>query len=137
DCDLDLLRFCLPLALQVLPSFPTRRSSDLISNFTFFLNDPVNGDQIEQFDRNRAVAGLATQYEHGGAALGAPLTTTAGFQLRLDRPRVILANGADRHLLQTTQDVSIFETSYSPFLKLEAIPFPWLRIITGARGDFF
>lgn len=110
---------------------------DLISNFTFFLNDPVNGDQIEQFDRNRAVAGLDTQYEHRGAALGAPLTTTAGFQLRLDRPRVILANGADRHLLQTTQDVSIFETSYSPFLKLEAIPFPWLRIITGARGDFF
>ena len=39
---------------------------DLFSNFTFFLNDPVNGDQIEQSDRNRIVAGLDTAYEHRG-----------------------------------------------------------------------
>jgi len=110
---------------------------DLISNFTFFLNDPVNGDQIEQFDRNRIMVGIDTQYEHRSRVLGAPLTTTAGFQFRLDRPRIVNANTADRHLLLTTQDVNIFETSYSPFLKFEAVPFPWLRIITGARGDVF
>jgi len=110
---------------------------DLISNFTFFLNDPVNGDQIEQFDRNRTVAGLDTEYTHAGTVWGFPLTTTAGFQFRLDQPRVVLAHSEDRQLLQTTQNVSILETSYSPFLGFEAVPFPWLRIITGARGDFF
>jgi outer membrane receptor protein involved in Fe transport len=110
---------------------------DLFSNFTLFLNDPVNGDQIGQFDRNRIVAGLNSSYEHRATVLDVPLTTTAGFQFRLDRPRVLLTNTADRQLLLTTQDVNIFETSYSPFLKLEALPFSWLRIITGARGDVF
>src|SRR5262252_5214859 len=110
---------------------------DLISNFTFFLDDPVNGDQIEQFDRNRAVAGLNAQYEHRSTVLGRELTTTAGFQFRLDRPRIVKANSVDRHLLQITQDVNIFETSYSPFLKFETSPWPWLRVITGARGDVF
>jgi outer membrane receptor protein involved in Fe transport len=110
---------------------------DLFSNFTFYLNDPVNGDQIGQADRNRKVAGMNSEYEHRDTVFGMPLTTTAGFQFRLDRPRVVLTNTVDRNLLQTTQDVSIFETSYAPFLKFEAAPFPWLRILTGARGDFF
>ncbi|HYB42421.1 MAG TPA: TonB-dependent receptor plug domain-containing protein [Candidatus Methylomirabilis sp.] len=110
---------------------------DLFSNFTFFLNDPVNGDQIEQSDRNRIVAGLDTSYERRDTVLGVPVTTTGGFQFRLDRPRVVLANTADRHLLQTTQDVNIFETSYSPFLKFDVALAPWARVVTGARGDVF
>jgi outer membrane receptor protein involved in Fe transport len=110
---------------------------DLFSNFTFFLNDPVNGDEIEQSDRNRIVAGLDTSYERRDSVLGVPVKTSAGFQFRLDRPRVVLANVADRHLLETTQDVNIFETSYSPFLKFDIAPVPWARIVTGARGDIF
>ena len=110
---------------------------DLFSNFTFFLNDPVNGDQIGQMDRNRMVAGIDTEYQHHGMLFGTPFTTTAGFQFRLDRPRVVLTHTADRHLLEPTQDVSIFETSYSPFLKFDFTPWPWLRFVTGARGDIF
>ena len=110
---------------------------DLYSNFTFFLNDPVNGDEIGQFDRNRKVAGVNVEYEHRDIVLGIPLTTTAGFQFRLDRPNVLLTHTVDRNLLDTTQNVSIFETSYAPFLKFEAQPLPWLHVLTGARGDFF
>jgi outer membrane receptor protein involved in Fe transport len=110
---------------------------DLYSNFTFFLNDPVNGDELGQFDRNRKVAGMNAEYEHRDTVFGMPLTTTAGFQFRLDRPNVLLTHTVDRNLLDTTQNVSIFETSYVPFLKFEAQPFPWLHILTGARGDFF
>jgi outer membrane receptor protein involved in Fe transport len=110
---------------------------DLFSNFTFFLEDPVNGDQIVQSDRNRIVAGLDTSYEHRGSLFQVPLVSTAGFQFRLDRPRIVLGNSADRHLLVRTQDASIFQQSYSPFVKLDAAPLPWLRFITGARGDIF
>jgi len=110
---------------------------DLFSNFTLFLNDPVNGDQIEQSDRNRIVAGLDTSYERRDTVFGIPVKSTAGFQFRLDRPHVVLADTVDRHLLQTTQDVNIFETSYSPFVKFDLAPLPWLRFITGARGDIF
>ena len=108
---------------------------DLFSNFTFFLNDPVNGDQIQQVDTNRAVAGADILYEHRGTLFGAPLTSAAGFQFRVDTPRVILAHTADRHLLGRTQDVDIFETSYSPLVKFDYTPVPWFRLVTGARGD--
>jgi hypothetical protein len=33
--------------------------------------------------------------------------------------------------------VTIFETSYSPLVKLDLTPMPWVRIVTGARGDIF
>ena len=110
---------------------------DLFSNFTFFLNDPVNGDEIEQSDRNRIVAGLDTAYEHRGTLFGVPLTQHRGLPVP-SRP-------APRHprphrrpaLLDRTQDVNIFETSYSPFVKFDSRPLPWLRFVTGARGDIF
>ena len=110
---------------------------DLFSNFTFFLNDPVNGDEIEQSDRHRTVLGLDTSYERRDTPLGIPLKSSAGFQFRSDRMRVVLANVADRHLLARTQDVDIFQTSYSPYVKFDAMPLSWLRLVTGARGDVF
>jgi hypothetical protein len=110
---------------------------DLFSNFTFFLNDPVDGDEIEQSDRNRKVFGLDTSYERRDTPLGIPLKAAAGFQFRSDLVRVVLANVKDRNLLARTQDVHIFETSYSPYVKFDAAPLPWLRMVTGARSDIF
>jgi outer membrane receptor protein involved in Fe transport len=108
---------------------------DLFSNFTFFLNDPVNGDEIEQSDRHRTVFGVDTSYERRDTPLGIPVKSSAGFQFRSDRMRVVLANVRDRHLLARTEDSDIFQTSYSPYVKFDAVPLPWLRIVTGARGD--
>src|SRR4029453_7174678 len=81
---------------------------NLFSNFTFFLNDPVNGDQIQQDNTSPAVAGTDRLYEHRGTLFGAPLTSAAGFQFRVDTPRVILAHTHDRQLLGRNQDVNIF-----------------------------
>jgi hypothetical protein len=50
---------------------------------------------------------------------------------------VILGTQADRHLLARTQDVSFVEQSVSPMVKLDLAPLPWLRLVTGARGDIF
>ncbi len=110
---------------------------NLFSDFTFFLDDPVNGDEIKQVDTNRAVAGLDLLYEHRTTLFGGPLIAAAGFQFRVDTPRVILAHTHDRQLLDRTQDVNIFETSYSPLVKFDLTPLPWLRVVTGARGDIF
>ena len=112
-------------------------SLDLFSNFTFFLNDPVNGDGIKQTDRDRLVGGFDSRYEHRGTVLGVPVLGMAGVQYRVDSSRVILANQADRHLLARTQDVSFVEQSVSPMVKLDLSPLPWLRVVTGARGDIF
>jgi hypothetical protein len=109
---------------------------NLFSNFTFFLNDPDNGDSIQQIDR-RFVGGVDAQYPHRLTPFGFPITVAGGAQIRLDRPRVILGREVDRHELGRTEDVDILEVSYSPYVKVDLQPLPWLRLVTGARGDVF
>ena len=83
------------------------------------------------------MGGLDTRYEHRDTVLGVPVQSMAGVQYRVDRSRVILGTQADRHLLARTQDVSFVEQSVSPMVKLDLAPLPWLRVVTGARGDIF
>ncbi len=44
-------------------AFVTKYDFELFSNFTFFLVDPQNGDQIQQ-QENRTMLGAETRYEH-------------------------------------------------------------------------
>ena len=108
----------------------------LFNDFTFFLNDPTLGDEINQRDR-RFLAGFDTQYEVAARPAGIPVTTTAGFQYRIDTPHVVLASATQRHQTGRIQDVRIVEQSYSPFVKLDIVPVEKVRLITGARGDIF
>jgi outer membrane receptor protein involved in Fe transport len=108
----------------------------LFNDFTFFLNDPDNGDMINQRDR-RFVAGFDGQYEIKSQPFGVPLTSTAGVQYRIDTPHVVLANAVQRHQVGRVQDVEIVEQSFSPFVKLDLTPADTVRLVTGARGDVF
>src|SRR5262252_9289284 len=117
-------------------AYGTYYELDLFNNFTFFLDDPQNGDEINQRDR-RYMAGVDALYEYRTRPFGAALTSSAGFQYRIDTPRVVLANSIQRHQVERTQDVSIIEQSYSPFVRFDFVPLPWLRFVTGARGDIF
>lgn len=108
----------------------------LFNDFTFFLNDPEHGDMINQRDR-RVVAGFDTQYEIRSLPLGMPLTSTVGFQYRIDTPHIVLADAIQRHQVGRVQDVSLVEQSYSPFVKFELVPLDKVRLVTGARGDIF
>jgi outer membrane receptor protein involved in Fe transport len=108
----------------------------LFNDFSFFLNDPVNGDMINQRD-TRFLAGFNTQYDIDSQPFGMPLTSTAGFQYRIDTPRVVLANAVQRFQLNRTQDVSIVEQSFSPFVKFDLTPVDKVRLVAGARGDIF
>ena len=122
--------------LLTVHAYGTYYQLDLFNNFTFFLDDPQNGDEINQRDR-RFMAGVDALYEYRSRPFGVPLTSSAGFQYRIDTPRVVLANSIQRHQVERTQDVSIIEQSYSPFVKFDLVPLPWLRFVTGARGDIF
>ena len=57
---------------------------NLFGNFTYFLGDPINGDQIEQFD-DRNVYGWLGEWNKFGELLGRPTRNTVGFELRQDR----------------------------------------------------
>src|SRR5207244_10271761 len=60
-----------------------------------------------------------------------------GLQHRLDTTHTVLAHTVARHLLDRAQAADVIEQSYSPFLKFALAPLPWLRLVTGARGDVF
>jgi outer membrane receptor for Fe3+-dicitrate len=122
--------------LVTLHVYGTYYSLTLFNDFTFFLNDEQNGDMINQRDR-RYMAGFDALYQHQSKPFDISLTSSAGFQYRIDTPRVVLATAVQRHQLARTQDVSIVEQSYSPFVKFDIVPLSWLRFVTGARGDFF
>src|SRR5207253_7202982 len=67
----------------------------LFNDFSLFLNDPVNGDMINQRDR-RFLAGFDGQYEIKSRPLNIPVTSTAGFQYRIDAPHLVLASAVQR-----------------------------------------
>ncbi len=62
----------------------THYTFDLHTNFTFYLNDPVNGDQIRQKE-NRNLFGYNGSYNHIGYVGATKITTDAGINLRLDK----------------------------------------------------
>ncbi len=83
----------------------------LYSNFTYFLDDPVNGDQFKQAD-NRVVTGLKASRRWISSWFGRETQTTVGFQLRNDnvaenglfhtRARQVLDTVRLDHILQTS-----------------------------------
>lgn len=109
---------------------------DLVSDFTFFLNDPVNGDGIQQMDR-RSVYGGEIGYRRPGTLWDIEGIVTLGMQTRIDDAHVRLGRQRQWVPLGTTSDSQIHEVSYSPYLKLEVFPTPWARLTGGVRGDYF
>ncbi|MDO6388707.1 TonB-dependent receptor [Pontibacter sp. BT731] len=57
---------------------------ELYSNFTFFLHDSVNGDQIRQKEQ-RSIIGYKGAYSREGTLFNLPLKSVAGLGLRYDR----------------------------------------------------
>ena len=76
-----------------------RYNFELYSNFTFFLEDSVNGDMIKQKEK-RNLYGYKTTYSADGRIGSVPVTTEAGLGLRYDQ--IIedeLSHVADRIIL--------------------------------------
>ena len=109
---------------------------DLFTNFTYFLNDPVNGDGIQQADR-RVMYGGDIGYKQQGTVLGIPSIGTIGFQTRVDDIHLRLGTQTTRKPTGTTTDNDVLETSYAPYVKAEVQPLPWMRLTGGLRGETF
>lgn len=63
--------------------FISRYDFNLVSNFTFFLNDPVNGDQITQSE-SRTLFGIKNSYWNDWSLLGLNASTEFGIGFRQD-----------------------------------------------------
>jgi len=75
---------------------------NLFSNFTFFKNDPVNGDEIQQRDTGRDIYGYTGTYDRDGQLGGRRLHTTLGLGTRLDRGGLLLRHAVQRQVSDTS-----------------------------------
>lgn len=64
--------------------FYTHYDFELFSNFTFFLEDPINGDQIKQ-EESRDMIGINSLYSYDFKAGGYDMTWFTGLGMRNDR----------------------------------------------------
>ncbi len=109
----------------------------LFSNFTYFLDDPVNGDQFEQLDR-RSILGGDLSYEVFTKWLGFDEKTTFGFQTRNDWIRDLgLFSTKARSILSTTRDDSVVQDSVGLYVSNNTQWTEWFRTIVGIRGDYY
>ncbi len=108
---------------------------NLFSNFTYFLDDPVNGDQFNQRDRRVVVGGALTRTWSAPRA-GGTSETTVGVQTRGDFiGELSLHRTARRVRLATVRDDSVDELSAGVFAKNETRWSEWLRTEAGLRAD--
>jgi len=114
--------------------FFTGYALDLTSNFTFFLDDPLNGDQILQQDDRLRYGGWLSYARHL-AATPVPVVLRGGLQTLSDDAHVRLRRTQQRAFLETVADDEIRERSLALFGEVEAIPLPWVRTVLGLRAE--
>lgn len=103
----------------------------LTSNFTYFLDDPVNGDEFRQIDR-RGVFGGAVRHE----ILGEVVTWRFGADARFDRiGRLGLYRTAGGQPVSTVREDRIDEYGGGLYGEAELRLAPALRLVLGLRGD--
>jgi outer membrane receptor protein involved in Fe transport len=127
-----------------LNAYAIKSKLDLYSNFTFFLEHPIdldpsetNGDQFHQAEQ-RKVFGLDASRAWNMKLGGHDSTTTLGLQLRHDRlDPVGLYSTVARQFVSTTQESRVRETSVGVYADNQLEWTSWLRSVAGVRADSF
>jgi outer membrane receptor protein involved in Fe transport len=108
---------------------------NLFSNFTYFLDDPVNGDQFRQAD-HRFVSGGKITHRRLGQWGSRPVQHVVGVQLRHDDiGNVGLYHTVRRQPLETIREDRVGQTGAGLFGQNETQWTPWLRTLAGVRVD--
>ena len=108
----------------------------LFSNFTYFMDDPVNGDQFEQFD-DRWVFGATPSWIFTDKWAGHATTNKFGADLRRDNIDLALNHTLQRQSLSTTRSDYVQQTGAGLYYENT---FQWtdtLRSVAGIRQDYY
>jgi hypothetical protein len=110
---------------------------DLFSNFTYFLDDPDNGDQFEQRD-DRFVFGGRASHAWSANLFGRRSLVTLGSELRHDGIGAVgLYRTASRQRLSTVREDSVSQTSGAGYAELRTQWSDTMRTSIGLRGDLY
>ena len=118
-------------------AYAVRYSFDLYSNFTFYLNDPVNGDQINQKE-SRMIYGYKSNFTTESKFLQKDLTTELGGGFRLDDVNNIsLSNTVKRAFLNNIQRGNVKEANINAFISETLKISPKWSVDAALRFDYF
>jgi hypothetical protein len=113
----------------------TKYNFQLWSDFTFFAQDSIHGDEIEQTDSRTIFSARGEQLKTWFAG-DAVMKTRIGANIRNDNIDVGLYHDIARMRLSTTVDAHVIQTQVGPYAEQEII-FPGIQIQAGLRADYF
>jgi hypothetical protein len=108
----------------------------LWNDFTYFLNNPVQGDQFEQRER-RVYGGAQASHTFFGHLLGGSSDTTVGVQARSDDVRPDLYNTEDRQITSVVETSHVVETTAGFYVENRTQWLDWFRTDGSLREDYY
>jgi hypothetical protein len=132
----ELQRSAGPSSIRAT-GYVLHNSLDLFSNFTYFLDDDVHGDQFEQAEQ-RTTAGGRLAYRRLGHFLDRHTESAVGVQLRRDwLAPVGLYHTEARQRLSTTREDRVGQTMAGAYAQTEIEWSRTLRTTLGLRADAY
>ncbi len=117
-------------------AYVVQYAMNLFSNFTYFLDDTVNGDQMNQKD-SRWFFGSSDNWQREFSLLGLQEKFRAGLDARCDLiDPVALYHTVDRRILESWGVDSVVETKIEPWVDLDSRLTPWIKVMLGLRGVY-
>ena len=120
-----------------ITAFGMRYGLNLLQNFTYFLANPVDGDQFEQVDRRTSTGGKVI-HRRLREFLGRPMEWKAGTQLRHDDASVIgLYDTVRQRRTNTVREDALRQTSLGVFGEGVLDWTSFFRTSVGIRADVY
>ena len=117
-------------------AYVVRSNLQLYNNFTYFLDDPVNGDQFNQLD-SRTLGGFDARHAFDWRLGGLETQTRIGLQSRYDDIHVGLFKTQQRGWLSTVREDRVREGNVGVWMDSTTRWTDWLRTTVGIREDVF
>ncbi len=115
----------------------SRYDFSLFSNFTFFLQDSVKGDEINQRETGRNIYGYAGTYDRDTRLGARTLHSTLGVGIRIDDAGLDLRHAQRRQITDTITAGRLFEQNINAYLD-ETLPLTdRLTVNAAVRFDVF
>jgi len=117
-------------------AYVVRSDLRLFNDFTYYLDNPANGDQFSQLDA-RTLGGVDARHAFDWRFAALEMQTRVGVQSRYDDIHVGLFKTEQRSWLSTVRDDRVQEGNVGLWTDTTTRWTDWLRTTVGIREDFF
>ncbi len=119
-----------------IEAYAAHTTLNLFNTFDYWLAQPLLGDQFRQFDR-RTTLGMQAEHGRNYEIAGFPVETRVGINSRYDNIRLGLQDTFQTTPYDTVSNAQVAQGNVGVWTDTTVRWTPWLRTVTGIRGDFF